>query len=46
VKKVNPSTYSWNSDIRIKDSYGATDGIAGSYVDELGRRESGILGIN
>jgi hypothetical protein len=36
----------WNSDIRIKDSYGATDGIAGSYVDELGRRESGILGIN
>jgi len=46
TKAKFPLPVIWNSDIRIKDSYGATDGIAGSYVDELGRRESGILGIN
>ena len=34
------------SDIRIKDSYGATNGIAEVMWDELGWQESGILAIN
>ena len=36
----------WNSDIRIKDGYGATNGIAEVMWDELGWRESSILAIN
>ena len=35
----------WNSDIRIKDSYGATNGFAGSYADGSGG-ETCVFGVN
>ena len=40
-----PLSY-WNSDIRIKDGYGATNGFAEVMWDELGWKETLVLCIN
>jgi hypothetical protein len=42
-RKIN---HNWNSDIRIKDHYGATNGFVSSYVDGLGRGETCVFGVN
>jgi hypothetical protein len=41
-RKIN---HNWNSDIRIKDHYGATNGFVSSYLDGLGRGETCVFGV-